>query len=323
MNKLLDIIITHYNEPWEVTSQGLFVLKYQKCVDFNQIRVILIHDGSEPFEELKNMSFPFDFLEITIPHGGVSSARNHGINISDAEWITFCDCDDFYSSLYSLKRVLEGLNDYGRFDMLWGPYYIEENGQLANEQFNLVWIHNKYYRLSFLNRHHVRFNEDLDICEDGAFNMLTYLEMKENRIGEIKCQEPLYVWCRRQNSTTTDKRNLMKITRGVLERDIYVSYLFRERYRPTTGLMMGRTITDAYATLQQKRVEPYEEEIMDICKMIREFWDECEEYLHHLTDEQWQYVLEASEKECRDKGVLNPDRLSLDEWLEKKLGVKR
>jgi hypothetical protein len=327
MNKTLDIIIAHFNEPWEITSHGIEMLKNQKAFDSDQVRVTLIHDGSKNFDELKTMHFPFIFREICIPHQGISAVRNHGIDISDAKWITFCDCDDYYSSVYSLRKILEGLKD-DRFDLMWSKYYVEgtEDGdqmRLGFHEFNTVWIHNKYYRLDFLKEHHIRFNTDLTICEDGAFNMMAYLEMEQNRIGEIVTTEPLYTWLRRKNSTTTNEANLMKVTKGVLERDIYVTKLFEERRRITTRLMAARTITDAYASLTQKRLEPYPNEIEDILSMIKQFWNDNILSLEQVTLAEWNYVLKASENECAIKGVLNQYRPTLDDWLAMKLGVER
>ena len=44
---MLDIIIPHYTESWEVGKKFFVMLDLQRGIDFNQIHVILVNDGLE------------------------------------------------------------------------------------------------------------------------------------------------------------------------------------------------------------------------------------------------------------------------------------
>lgn len=104
---MLDIIVTHYDEPWETGAKFFQMLDIQRKVDFQQIRVILVNDGEEhslPSEYFEGR--PYRVTQISIPHAGISAARNAGIEKATAEWICFCDFDDMFADVYSLWSVL-------------------------------------------------------------------------------------------------------------------------------------------------------------------------------------------------------------------------
>ena len=47
---MLDIIVTHYKEPFDVGKKLFDMIGLQRCVDLDQIRVLIVHDGSEAFQ---------------------------------------------------------------------------------------------------------------------------------------------------------------------------------------------------------------------------------------------------------------------------------
>ena len=115
---MLDIIVTHYKEPFNVGKKMFDMIGLQRCIDFEQIRVVVIHDGTDPFPKEKFADYPYQVEQIAIPHGGVSNARNAGIDNCKAKWIMFCDFDDSFTSIYSLREILNVLNT-DNYDMLW------------------------------------------------------------------------------------------------------------------------------------------------------------------------------------------------------------
>ncbi len=48
---LLDLFITHYNESWEVCRPGFQMLRNQRCVDWKQVKVTVVHDGTKCFPD--------------------------------------------------------------------------------------------------------------------------------------------------------------------------------------------------------------------------------------------------------------------------------
>ena len=314
---LLDIIMPRYNEPWEMVRPFFDMLRCQKGVDFSELRVHIVHDGTEPFDQSCFDDMPFTVVQSCIEHGGVSAARNYGLDCSSAKWVCFCDCDDTYANIYSLKFAFEVL-DTEDYDLLWGPFITENivDGKLIiweNTKFNMVWVHNKYYRREFLNEKNIRFSEKLRFCEDSAFNSVVNMEIGKNRIAQIKTRIPMYVWCWRKDSATTDPRNKLPGVEGHFDRNLYVLQEFRARGREESDKMVGRTLTDAYIGLTRN---DYDEDRSSVEKRVAEFAKAEAKTIRNLTRDDWELVMKASIKEARDSRLLNPDRPLFTDWLK-------
>lgn len=313
----LEIIMPRYDEPWIVAKPFFDMLCCQKGVDFNEIRVRIIHDGSQPFEEYLFTGMPFSVLQSSIEHGGVSAARNYGLYVADAKWVCFCDIDDTFSSIYSLKFVFDVL-DTDQCDLLWNPFFVEniDKGHFilnANRKFNMVWVHNKYYRLDFLHDHGIRFNENLSFSEDSAFNAVVNLEIKEDRIGEIKSPFPLYVWCWRKNSATTNAANKIRNIIGQFDRNLYVLEQFRKRNHEDSDAMAVRTVADSYISLTRTDLtEPCE----SLEKRVIEFYLENKDAIARVPPRMLGRIMAASEKEAKENGFTNDSRPPIDVWLK-------
>lgn len=315
---MLDIIMPHYDEPWEVGKPYFDMLASQKGIDFGNLKVILVNDGTGLMPDELFKDYPYKVEQHNIAHKGVSAARNFGMDISTAEWITFCDFDDLYSSCYSLKFVFDVLNT-NDYDMLWNPFYVENYDPnhnfvlTTNEKFNMVWIHNKYFRRAFMKEHNLRFNEDLWFCEDSGMLAIFNTEADIRRIGKIKSPMPLYVWCYRENSATTNKDLTLKNMIGHFERNKYVSNSFRDREHEDADAMVGRTMTDAYCSLTRKDRPDGSD---DLEKMVAEFYRQRKKQLRNIDKDTWQRVMKASLKEAKGSGFLNPDRPLFGDWLK-------
>lgn len=313
---MLDIIVTHYDEPWEIVKPFFDMLDAQRLCDFSQVRVRIVHDGTKAFPKSYFSHMPVEVIQNTIPHKGVSAARNYGIDHSNAKWIMFCDCDDAFSSIYALKLILDVMHTED-YDVLWNEFIMEvgeKHGITIHTKkgFNLVWIHNKYYRMSFLKENNFRFNEDLYMSEDSAFNAVIGLHIPPERIGHIKSPMPLYIWAYRNGSVTLDPKNTLRNMIGHYERNLYVLDEFRKCDHPDADAMTARVMTDAYVNLTR-------DELPDGCevfeKRVRAFIRENAEILNRLPKERFDSVLKASEREAFSGGFLGRNRPDVHTWL--------
>ena len=269
----LDIIVTHYNEPWEVGQKFFDMLALQRGVDFSEIGVTIVHDGSEPFLE-GILRYPFEIRQQCIDHGGVSKARNEGMKLASAPWICFCDFDDMFASVYSLRHIMSIL-PADDFDILWCEFYAEDqkaSGQIVlnKRSENSVFIHGKYFRRSFLEDHGLTFPEDLEFNEDSAFCAVAFAICDHKRVGKITAETPLYVWTFRNGSSTGTRGHRSRAMKGLYQRnkivcDAYEKYVDKARYRT----MVCRTCYDAYHMLNVK-VLP--DELKEVMADFREFW---------------------------------------------------
>ena len=205
---MLDIIITHYQEPWEVCKKQFWMLDMQRRVDWSQIRVTVINDGGHRLPEFKLEDLSYPVRQIDIPHGGISKARNAGIDMTDGEWIMFCDCDDCFANIYALEDVQNVVNAEAleKYDMMWTPCYEEDevNGHimLIPMYKTFVFCHGKVYRRQFLLDEQIRFPEDLPMNEDSCFNAIIVARTTNTRIGRVFSSVPVYAWVRRDGSVT-------------------------------------------------------------------------------------------------------------------------
>ena len=108
------IIVPVYNKEKYIYSTAVSILKQE----FSDFELILVNDGSLD-NSLKVMK-SIDDSRIQIVNkvnGGVSSARNYGINVAHGEWITFLDADDimYPNALATYDRLIKEFPDISVF----------------------------------------------------------------------------------------------------------------------------------------------------------------------------------------------------------------
>ena len=115
MNRLISIIIPIYNTNREFIKRAVDSVINQSYKDFE---LLIIDDGSK--SEIASFCDTFATSDSRIkiyhiPNGGVSKARNFGLDKSSGEFITFLDGDDFISQ-QCLEHLIEAQNKtLGRF----------------------------------------------------------------------------------------------------------------------------------------------------------------------------------------------------------------
>ena len=255
---MLDIIITHYREPWEVCKKQFWMLEMQRRVDWKEIRVTVVNDGGcrLPEEELNRLSFSIEQLDI--PHGGISAARNAGIEHATEPWIMFCDCDDCFSNIYALEDIVNVIRGQAaeKYDMMWSTCYEENESSgiifLIPKQRVFVFTHGKIYRRQYLMEQGIRFDTALKMNEDSCFNAT--IIARTHRVGEIRSHVPPYAWIRRENSLTGQEGADDLGAYCQMHRNMVVTEENR-KYRPEEYPgMVTRTAYDAYFMVHGNRI---------------------------------------------------------------------
>ena len=73
------------------------------CQDYRNFELLLIDDGSKDKSPAICDEYALKDHRVKVyhkPNGGVSSARNYGIDYAQGEWITFIDADDYITQGY-------------------------------------------------------------------------------------------------------------------------------------------------------------------------------------------------------------------------------
>lgn len=204
MTPTISVIVPVYNvEKW-----------LGRCVDsilaqtFADFELLLIDDGSKDSSGAICDEYATKDERIRVfhkPNGGVSSARNLGLDNARGEWITFCDADDyvhdhwleaFITNAIKTDLVITGFEIIDQrsgakrfcgedlsgsiescFDKITN---CEMQGSLGNKLFKAKFINEQKLRLD----RNIRLRED----EEFVFKYLTYC----NIVKSIDC--PTYVY---------------------------------------------------------------------------------------------------------------------------------
>lgn len=315
---MLDIIIAHYREPWEVGRKLFWMIDLQRCVDFSQIRVMVVNDGGNrlPEDELAKMSYPVE--QIDIEHGGISKARNEGIRRSTADFIMFCDFDDTFTNIYALRDIMGILPcDY---DLLWTQILVEDylDGKemlyMTPERQRFVFVHGKVYRRQFLIDQGLLFDEGMTFQEDSQFNAVITARTDFRRVGQIKAPSPPYVWIRRQNSVTNSGRD-DEAEYWHFRRNLNITEENRTDPEKYSG-MITRTAYDTYYMIKGRRIS------LDMKKKILvEFipWMQAKkEHFGKVPDGILRQIIDVSRYELLDEGEIVPDDPgTVQKWIDK------
>ena len=192
--KILSFIIPAYNCAgfMEETIGSVISQLPENC------ELIVVDDGSsdETPQRLREYEERYERLRVSYAgHGGVSAARNAGLDMAEGEWVTFMDCDDclkdgFFESsipllnadtdlyIFSFERV-EFLQDSPGEELV-SPLMVADRVYETASDFADEYVRtrhllvysacNKFYRKSILDRYRIRFREDMSFGEDRLFN---------------------------------------------------------------------------------------------------------------------------------------------------------
>lgn len=229
-NPLISIIVPVYN-----------VEKYlPECIEsilsqsYSNFELILVDDGSKDKSGIICDEYAKRDNRIKVYHkqnGGVSSARNLGLDNADGEWITFVDSDDIVEPNYLSSMVLYTEN----YDFSIIQFSLNRIGwpSSINQEFSNIEkiLSMKEYAKSLLNytvdtgpcarlyrsqilnnlsnsvenQKKIRFNTNLTIGEDLIFNLEYSLK---NNSQAILIDKPIYNYRFVENSAMNSKSNL-------------------------------------------------------------------------------------------------------------------
>ena len=159
--------------------------------------IIIVDDGSKDGTSDICDNLEKIYSQVTCIHkenGGVSSARNRGIDESQGEYILFMDSDDGYENgaLSSVTELIEknkpdllifGLSfDYYKGDTIYrcDKLIYPAEGTVSPSQWSTVFydlfnvnalspVWNKFYKSEIIKNNHLRFQKDVFIMEDFLF----------------------------------------------------------------------------------------------------------------------------------------------------------
>lgn len=184
----------------------------RRCVDsilvqtFSDFELLLIDDGSKDGSAAICDEYTIKDSRVRVFHkenGGVSSARNLGLDNAQGEWIAFVDSDDFIP-VRSLSYLVDNQNE----DLIIGGYKKHYDNSIINlnwenpvikanefgeflthyidsDLFMVPWC--KLFKNEIINRTELRFNTSLVLGEDTCFVISYLLRCSSIRISDRYC----------------------------------------------------------------------------------------------------------------------------------------
>ena len=250
-----------------------------QTIDPEQLEILLVDDGSpdrcgalcDQYAE----QYPF-VKALHKENGGLSSARNYGVERASGEWIIFVDSDDYVEK--DLCEVLKKeIRKYPALDTIVYNGLEEENGEASpvrrrpmtgspvnGKEYLLqhyktrslsveAWLY--AYRRDFLHKNHLQFKEEI-LHEDVEFTPRAMLQAEQ----VLELDQPLYHYIIRENSISTAK-NMQKNIRDLyqtLEQQVRMA----EHQPPELQKWMKNAALDSYlnmvqtARMYQKKYRP-------------------------------------------------------------------
>ena len=250
------MIVTHYKSPFSLGKPFFDMLALQRNVNFDDVGVILINDGEEsklPDELFKD--YPYRVDNVTIPHGGVSVARNTGIRLSKADWVMVCDFDDQICSTLGLQLLFSAIQEDDK-DMYWSHFLEEvvmDDGtvKLLPHGRDVIFIHGKMFRRQWLLDNDIWFRNGLTLHEDVFLNTIAQAVASEDRIGEIKTG--FYLWCHNPVSVgrSYGGRFLFDTYDHLMKQRNEIAEEYQKRGMPEqVKITVCKTVVDAYYDFQ-------------------------------------------------------------------------
>lgn len=186
---------------------------------FRDIEIILVDDGSTDDSGELCDKYAADDNRIKVIHkvnGGVSSARNTGIEAATGEYIMFVDSDD-YTDERSCEVMLNAIENYG-VDMIVSSYNTVYNGKVMKhicpekvyesvydikDDFRLIYLDcflnspwNKLFKRELIKN---KFDENMPYFEDYYF----VLDYMDNIKSLATIETPLYYYVEDTGSSLT------------------------------------------------------------------------------------------------------------------------
>ncbi|WP_160268331.1 glycosyltransferase [Bifidobacterium gallicum] len=227
-NVMVSVVVPVYSVPVRLFRKCIDSLKAQTQSD---VEIIIVDDGSKD-KELVNAcdSYRDSCVVVHQKNGGVSVARNHGIEIAQGKWIAFVDADD-WAEPDLLKTMVDAAHGIEP-DIVVCDAYVEYASHTATNHFfpesasfqwdedqrkkTLLQImgHNKYYnppeiaigvpwaklyRRTFLLENNLTFMPELRRMQDNIFNLYAFDAAEE----VVYVNKPMMHYLKLESSRST------------------------------------------------------------------------------------------------------------------------
>lgn len=318
----LDIVVPHYKEPWEVCKYLFDSIALQRGISFDNIRVIVVNDGDCLLDAENFNGYPYKIDYRVKEHGGVSAARNYGLDQSDADYVMFCDIDDGFLNNYGLHLVFSAMQegfDYLVSNFVEETFSADNTMTIIRHDNDFTFMHGKVYRREFLVENDLRFDPAMTLHEDGYFNTVSLIVAK--KIGKIKTIEtPFYLWRWNDNSVVRSNREdfVLRTYENVMQTRIGACQQIRERgYLDELKIAVCMTVLNSYYDFQKTSYHTAKNKahLKKAERAFKGFWDKFGKVFKDCTNLEIAEIARSARENAVKNGMLM-ERQDLRSWLK-------
>ena len=234
----------------------------RRCIDsilaqtFTDFELLLVNDGSTDFSGIICDEYAKKDTRVRVFHkenGGVSSARNLGLDNALGKWIVFCDSDDcvfpnwlenFAIDSEKVDLICQGIEctrpmcgeQENNNTYIYGVYF---EGGIGEGLYKLIkqgivgYVYIKCFKKSLIDKYQLRFNHHLTIQEDEEF-VLRYMMicdiMKSTDLIGYHYETPnlatKYLDLQKQYEVNKLLYNIVKVNNGGVWENIVKYYMW-------------------------------------------------------------------------------------------------
>ena len=316
----LQILIPQYDETNEIIKPLLDSIALQQNIDFNDIGVIIVNDGSDiklSREFLDSYNFKIEYYEEE--HRGVSATRNACFDKATADYVMFCDADDMFFNMCGLWIIFREI-DQGVFDSLVSVFTEEtinqETGEhiYINRDMDSTFVHGKVHRRKYLIDKKIRWNPNLTIHEDSFFNIQCGCLSQNVKY----CPTPFYLWKWRDNSVCRhDPKYILKTYINMLDsNDMLIEELKKKKAPDKADFYVVFMIYDAYYNMNKPEwINQENQEYRDITeKRFSKYYKKYKKNWEAFPSQEKMQISQGVRGRSVGEGMLM-ENMTINEWL--------
>ena len=317
----LDIIVPHYKETTEVIKPLLDSIALQQNVDFKIIKVTIVDDGFDCTEiKLNKENYPYEITHLKMPKGGVSAARQYGIDNTNGDYIIICDCDDMFHSNVGLWLVLNEAKK-SNFDFMISNFIEESRTPDKKEivyiphEIDATFVHGKVYQRKFLDDNKIKWNKNLTIHEDSYFNILCQRLQKHG----VHCPMPFYLWKWRDESVCRhDDKYMLKTFSNMLDSSsaLVNEFMKRNRLKDAAEIVV-QMVVDSYLTMNKKEWLDQENQEYRISteRRFKTYWNDHKDLWNGTPENIKNQIIVLVKNRMFQEGVIL-ENITFGDWIK-------
>ena len=306
---MIDVIIPAYNAHSTI-ERTLFSICYQTMSD--KLNVIIVNDCSvDNYQQIVNFfSMYINIKEVTLDvNSGPGIARERGLQESHSDFVVFIDADDTFASPKAIERLYNLINE-NEADVAIGSFVECLKGAYYSHYSDLIWLHGKMYRRSFLDENNIHFN-DSRANEDNFFNSCIILSDAKMTFTE----DPIYIWNYTENSITRKNNKEYNYTGifGYID-NMSKSLIFGVENNKNRTLIGNRSLSVLYAVYYYYigyKDEKFIEMSKDIKRIYLDYKNDIND-AEKIKKNQYEYALDNGNPD-----VINNPSISFEEFIER------